>query len=897
MTSSAPLSRERSRDRIWIPCLSFLLSGGALLAAMACFGISPFGESTLFIADMRDQYVHFHAYLRHTLLGEQSALYSTAAGLGANMLPLFAYYLSSPLSLLTLLFPLSSLPEALLLITILKVGLAGAAYAVFARRVLEARRSSLVFAPCFALCGFAMCYASNIMWLDALVLLPLALRGAHSLVTNRRWGGLFCSLLLMFFTQFYLAYMAGIFIFLCFLGMLWIYKPVKPLGIALRFTGAAVCAALCCAVTLVPTAIQLFSNIGLATFEANTSWEPVFPFFSVFSRAFFGAFDTIQARSMGGATGLPPLYSGTLVLLALPVYFLNKRIPWRERVVTGAVSLLLLISFWLPPLTFFWHAFDSAAWFQFRFTFLLSFLWVWAAHRNATRLEGVRAWSVLLGGAAALLYVTVLYPNTFVYTPGFARALAPWLIALWTAALLWTTLSPKSRGVAVLVCAALATAEMGGNAYATLVSIDQENQYVPRAVFAENMEQRAALLAQLPQDPDDPYRVDSDTSYSRNDSLTLGYNSLQFYSSTAYRKLGNTFMRLGLGGVGLIYVHEGSTIALDSLLGIRYLLEPSAPNDYYPSVAENGEGLHAFNNPYAFPLAFAAPRTVLDYRLPDQPYETTYFGEVIKHEDPFTLQNGMFAALGREVFIPLPVEDTEYVSAVTQALPEGGELITAVDASDDESSGGIPGKRILARTDSDGPVYLYFAQYNEGGAATVYLEDGGGSPVYTLLTSDAPSAAYLGDYGADEEIPLEFQLDDAEVKLACQSIVQLDMAALDELYYGAWDAQMHEVSWQGNRLSGVVDVVDDRDTLLLTVPYDSGWSATVNGADVPVERGLDLFCAVPLSEGRNYVKLTYTPPGLTLGIWLSALGLGSLLACFAVSGVLTARRRRASRKS
>jgi len=892
--SDSPLPNGRARGSVWIPIPAFFLSAGAFLAALAFFGMSPFGDLTLITADMRGQYAQFHAYLRHVVSGDQNLLYSTAGGLGANMLPLFAYYLASPLALLTLLFPVSALPEALLLITVLKVGLIGAAYALFARRVLGAGRSSLFFAPCYALCGFAMCYASNIMWLDTLILLPLAIRGAYTLVTRRRWGGLFWALLLMFFTQFYLAYMAGIFTFLCFLGMVWVHKPAKPLRIAIGFAAVTAAAALCAAPILLPTAPTLFANLGARTHTIARSWAPSFPFFSVFSRAFFGAYDTIQTGT-GSAAGLPPLYAGTAVLLLFPVYFFNGKIPWRERALSGALCALLLLSFWLPPLTHFWHAFKDATWFQFRYAFLLSFLWVWMAHRCFKQLDGVRLWIVALSGALAMVYALALYPNTFQHTPAFARAATPWLIGLWTALLLWMRLAPKMRGAVLLLCVALATAEVGANAFATLQSIDWENQYAHQGAFAPHYEQRAALLAQLPQEPQEPYRVESDTSYSNNDALALNYSGMRFYSTTANRQFGNALNRLGLQGVGLIYEHTGSTIALDSLLGIRYLLEPEAPNDFYLPVAEQA-GLYAFENDFAFPLAFAAPASVLAYRLPEQPFEETPYGLVIRQEDPFALQNSLFAALGAEVFHPLAIEETEYIALTATPLPDGGELLqTEFPAGEDgedtapATSGDIPAKRILALTEWDGPVYLYFGNYHEGGSGSLHL-GGDPFPVFTLSQYRSSYAVCLGDYGPDEEIELALQLDGESVALACQAIAQLDIGALDGLYGDAWDAQMADIRWRGGHISGTVDAQGERNTLLITVPYDGGWRAVVNGADTPVQRGLDLFCAVPLSPGRNHVTLTYSPPGFAAGLWLAGLGAGSLLLFLALQRA--ARRRK-----
>ncbi|HKH44610.1 MAG TPA: YfhO family protein [Thermoanaerobaculia bacterium] len=54
--------------------------------------------------------------------------------------------------------------------------------------------------------------------------------------------------------------------------------------------------------------------------------------------------------------------------------------------------------------------------------------------------------------------------------------------------------------------------------------------------------------------------------------------------------------------------------------------------------------------------------------------------------------------------------------------------------------------------------------------------------------------------------------------------------------------------------------------------YSAGWSAKVNGRDVPIVAANHAFRAVRLSPGPGEVELWYWPPGLTAGLWLSGLG-------------------------
>ncbi len=63
--------------------------------------------------------------------------------------------------------------------------------------------------------------------------------------------------------------------------------------------------------------------------------------------------------------------------------------------------------------------------------------------------------------------------------------------------------------------------------------------------------------------------------------------------------------------------------------------------------------------------------------------------------------------------------------------------------------------------------------------------------------------------------------------------------------------------------------------VFFSVPYEAGWSATVNGQPVDVERVSYGFMAVEAQAGDNVIVFTYETPGLRIGAWLT--GAGALL--------------------
>ena len=78
-------------------------------------------------------------------------------------------------------------------------------------------------------------------------------------------------------------------------------------------------------------------------------------------------------------------------------------------------------------------------------------------------------------------------------------------------------------------------------------------------------------------------------------------------------------------------------------------------------------------------------------------------------------------------------------------------------------------------------------------------------------------------------------------------------------------------------VSGTATAQTDGEYLFLSLPYDKGYTAIVNGETVPILRVFDTWMAVPLSEGENTVSLRYQPPGFSAGAWLSAAGFGVTL--------------------
>lgn len=171
--------------------------------------------------DCYEQYVPFLNAYYDVLTDGKSIFYSLTGSMGYDFWAVFSYYLVSPLNFIILLFGKSRIVYAVNLLIVLKLAFCGGTFSVFLKnRFPKAKCSRIVsFSTIYALCGFMVGYAWNIMWLDGVLLFPLVIMGLDLLMREKNpkwyWYTLFLSLLIVI--SYFIGYMSCIFIFLYFL--------------------------------------------------------------------------------------------------------------------------------------------------------------------------------------------------------------------------------------------------------------------------------------------------------------------------------------------------------------------------------------------------------------------------------------------------------------------------------------------------------------------------------------------------------------------------------------------------------------------------------------------------------------------------------------------------------
>ena len=525
--------------------LAFAVPALVLVWVYAQLGMAPWGDNTILMSDMSSQYVEFFCALKHG-----DVFFSWSKALGTTYIGVFSYYVSSPLSLLTLLVPNQYMPVGLMFLTVLKLGLAGLTCCVFLRHYLKRRTWFLpLLASCYALCSYSAAYSLCIMWLDGLIWLPVILLGLERIMAGRRPWLFFGSLVVCFLSTWYISYMIGIFCCLWLAFRLGSHPmPRKDVVRLIRtFLLSALAALSVTAWMWLPSLLAIFrGKLGDATVDYSTLTN--FSLWELPSRLLPG-----QAASLTNSA-LPYLFCGSVVVVLALTFFLLPTISGRVKVSAVAVLVFLVLSLWLSPLDKMWHLFQMPNWFPYRYSFVCSFFLI-----------------VLAGHALNAL------PEEW-----FSWRLAP---------------------VIPLVLLGFTAWELGYNAQETMLDIQAVFGCQSYADYVSYYRENETLVAQAQEDGDF-FRMGATYDRGDNSPLSFGYAGITHYSSI-YNKQVNTFLKqLGFAQGWMWSVYYGSTPVTDSLLGVRYVLSEQE----FPGYEEAGhsDGLTLWKNPDALPLAYVS---------------------------------------------------------------------------------------------------------------------------------------------------------------------------------------------------------------------------------------------------------------------------------------------------
>lgn len=355
------------------------------------------------------------------------------------------------------------------------------------------------------------------------------------------------------------------------------------------------------------------------------------------------------------------------------------------------------------------------------------------------------------------------------------------------------------------------------------------------------------------------YRIDRTTtradSAALNEGLALGYNQLSSYSSANNPQAIALLNSLGYSSIGEFSTRYAEPIlAVDALLGVKYAIAEQAPAGYVMAKANQPESATAvYENPYALSVGITASNDIQNSTL--------------EGENPFEKQNDLYSKiLGRKVELYTKIEaakteDGESLKQWSVTLPAGsiGYLYIIKDTS----------------AGSYWPVALTIDQRSINNEAWRFDNN-----IRQIAdASDAPSQ-HTVSIGVAEGYT-DMPQDNEPVFYA------LNLDVFEQIISELKASEFIPTVFEDGRIEGEYTAKDDGN-LLLSVPYDEGWTATINGAAAELAPAADKgLSSLNMQKGSNRIVMTYETPGAFAGLAVSLATAAALVA----AGLITRHKK------
>lgn len=981
-TPQAPSARPAAtKSAIAAYALSFVVPFFVILFAFASNGIYPFGDVSVMMYDMPVQYAQFFGWLSNVINGDASLLYSADAGMGCGTYAQYTYYLSSPLNALVAFCDPSQVPYFFSFLFLVKIPLAAVTCLAFLRgRFIAAGAKgscatqvlAVVGAIAYSLTSYVTGYSSNIMWIDGVIMAPLACLGVYHLVRERGCTALFASCACAILFNWYTGYMVCFFtIFYFFYEYARLHieereracdegelrleserertngagkrnegsanKPARiapknrklvghPLiHLGLRYAATMILAVGASAVILFPTLIALLggkgSGAGLASLAGTIfSLNP-------FDYANFFAIGTRPGIIVANAT--PAIVISTLVLVGVAVFFADARRSRALRIAGAVIMGIPASSLVLIQLNTAWLGFVPESSYTGRMAFLLlltmvalafegiafcldnkneSLIFAGNPKNRPVRHTSLRA--VVKGGAATFLIFgcatfNVWYRTLSIRPSAVNAVLELVLIVGFTVFLALmvregagaVSIKESSRGKRPTTRKVLA--QVGAVCLAALFAFEQcygtAAQYAACDISASEYSNRIAELEKYYEDypTDNGFARTGQTcvyygssKYNGPDCTGLvlsGSGSFDLYSSTQENSVQSLLMRLGYSKktpFGTAY--QSPNTAADALLSVTNVIADTQP----PETELADDHAHELYGSYrdwkttsSMPLGYGIAATAEETNLVDK---ADYEGARTDATDDEPTDAWSANPFNNQIAM--------YTSATGTDASGLYHKATAVDAG----TGGTDQRDFTVTTTSAGPLFLYFPSiyllsieesgiscYAQVNGVTVEHVGGRGScnVVYagtfeageTVTVSIVPTAK--GQTTVDKHgriVGTKEALFDAPIEAAIKAET-LDVDEMKALLGKLDSAGFSLKSFSNGQVSATFDAQRD-ETLLISIPYEKGWSATVNGQEVPVHELYGGLLGIDVTAGANDIELHYMTPGLIPSAIISILG-------------------------
>ena len=812
------------------------------------------GGENLLLADMSSQYNSLYSYIQDVFLGKASIFYSFSKSIGGNMASTIGYYLSSPFNILYIFFNKASIPLCTFIIYLIKIGLCGLfMYFFLSKRLKRNTYSLLIFSSSYALSSYTVNYYFNNMWLDVVLLAPLVMYGINYIIEKRKIYPYTIFLSLSIITNFYISYMVCIFCVLYFIYEILIryklkgnFKEIR--SIFIKFViGSLLAGGISCFI-LLPVLTNLSQVMRFKTEQSQLKYDmrgfKNTIFNDLLSKLYIGS----HSKESSLSRNRPNIYFGIFSLVSCYFYYFNHKIKLKEKLITLSIMLIFFLSFFVPYMNIFWHAFSFPNGYICRFSFLFMFFMIYIACRNFYKLDKIRIIpSVIFIGVYIRIaeYISTQY---LVFLERKDIIISCCFVCLYVILLFILSRIPKGKKILTGILIVTVLIELYLNFSDCLITNKKMKIISSYKNFYNDICPKINNL------DDKFYRVDGNYYFSYLDGMICGTSGITSSLST---NDGNFYRSMYDYGFSLTYTTISNEInklpIMDSIMGVKYFYSKDKIEEPIYNYKKS-----IFTKKYNYV------------------YKEWRDKEVFLYENPYALDLGLLVDKDYyDIYENSNFDNNyEYLNALMKSLTGNNKDILK------PYQGEYLGNNEYRFTiDNDSP-YLYFSydykiSINWTSYESIYINN------QYVTTGNSDDVGIM-------KVPNKYNGEDIIVRIGYDNYSSQN-TVVDSLimYYFDLDQFKEDIEILKNKEIDIIKIEknvveakynsNEDSIVFMSIPYDTGWRVYVDNKKVKYFNMGHGFMGIEVPKGSHTIKMKFYPNNLFLGIFITLISMSCLI--------------------
>ena len=129
----------------------------------------------------------------------------------------------------------------------------------------------------------------------------------------------------------------------------------------------------------------------------------------------------------------------------------------------------------------------------------------------------------------------------------------------------------------------------------------------------------------------------------------------------------------------------------------------------------------------------------------------------------------------------------------------------------------------------------------------------------------------IADKAAGKESVLEFRFKSDKVDISHAGVFRADVDQIQKVLEKRKAQGLQVEKFSNTHIIGSVDITDDSQFMMTSIPYSAGWKVKVDGKDVPTSKAWNSLLSFPIASGQHKVEFVFSQKGTLLGLILSLI--------------------------